>query len=231
MTPRVDDSGAANKGSQLQTQLYVNRRAEKLDAAIKKEFDELKNARIEWKSPLASDSYREYWDVAFLKALGLDEHGGALQKFWPSGGPHWDALALVHREHAGKPGVLLVEGKSYPAELYGGGSAAKADASRTLIAESLAWTQEQIGVVGGPDWTGPLYQDANRLAHLYWLNSIGVDSWLVHLLFTDDDHNVATSEETWRAAMDRANTELGIAGLAVPRAGHVMLPAGARAEL
>jgi len=31
-------------------------------------------------------------------------------------------------------------------------------------------------------WTGPLYQNANRLAHVYWLGAQGVRAWLVHLL-------------------------------------------------
>jgi hypothetical protein len=231
MTPRVDDKGAAHRGSQLQTQLYVNRRTERLDSAIRSEFSELQDARVEWKSPLEADSYREYYDGGFLEQLGLGDRIPALKKFWPTGGPHWDALARVHRPDAERVGVLLIEGKSYPGELYSGGSAASAEASRRLIAESLAWTQKQIGVQGAPDWTGSLYQDANRLAHLYWLNSIGVDAWLVHLLFIDDDHNVATSEAEWRTAIELANVRLGIAGLAIPRAAHVMLPAGTRADL
>jgi hypothetical protein len=231
MTPRVDDNGAAHKGSQLQTQLYVNHRVEQLDTAIRGAFEDLRDARIEWRSPLASESYREYWDGAFLQALDLDEHQQALRRFWPARGPHWDALALIHREDVTRPGVLLVEGKSYPAELYSGGSAATAEASRILINDSLLWTQQQIGVKGAPDWTGSLYQDANRLAHLYWLNSIGVETWLVHLLFTADDHHEATSEERWRTAIELASADLGIAGLALARAGHVMLPAGTRAEL
>ena len=50
------------------------------------------------------------------------------------------------------------------------------------------------------DWCGPLYQNANRLAHIYWLRSLGFRAWLVHLLFVDDKHG-ATSEAQWEAAL------------------------------
>lgn len=124
--------------------------------------------------------------------------------------------------------MLLVEGKSYPKELYSTGSAAEHPDSRLLIERSLGWTQQQLGVVGKtpPDWCGPLYQDANRLAHLSWMNSVGIETWLVHLLFTGDAGKRATSQEQWLEGLEEANATLGIAGLEITRAGHVLLPAG-----
>ena len=95
-------------------------------------------------------------------------------------------------------GVLLVEGKSYPGELYGSGvpSQARLDVE-PADRESLAWTQQQLGVKGktAQDWCGPLYQNANRLAHLTWLQPLGLD------------------------------------GVAIPNAGHVLLRASTRDEL
>jgi hypothetical protein len=41
VTDRVEGSGAAFAGSQLQTQLYVNRRMEQLDDAVRSEFADL----------------------------------------------------------------------------------------------------------------------------------------------------------------------------------------------
>jgi hypothetical protein len=168
MADRVDENGAAFAGSQLQTQLYVNRRTAQLDDAIGEELHELANASIEWRSPLATDGYSEYWDAAFLDRVGLSHHKADLKAFWPTGGPHWDALAVVTQSGSGRPGVLLAESKSYPAELYGSGFHARnGSMSRTLIERSLGWTQARLGVVdrSPEDWCGRLYQTGNRLAH------------------------------------------------------------------
>lgn len=67
MAERVDDSGPAYAGSQLQTQLYVNERAERLESAVRAELPRLQGTTIEWRSPLASDRFREYSDRAFLE--------------------------------------------------------------------------------------------------------------------------------------------------------------------
>jgi hypothetical protein len=230
---RVHDHGAAYAGSQLQTQLYVNRRTDALDGAIRNEFRELNGAALEWRSPLASDNYCEYWDRAFLERVDLGHHAADLKAFWPTGGPHWDALAVAHRPDDTRPGVLLVEGKSYPDEFYGSGCAAQPGSmSRQLIEKSLGRTQQRIGVTGRTpaDWCGPLYQSANRLAHLYWLRSLGVRAWLVHLLFTDDPHG-PTNAQQWAEAVRKTNDELGVTGKRVEGAGHVVLAAGTREEL
>ena len=109
---RVDEHGRAFKGSQLQTQLYVNARTAALDAVIRDEFPDLRHAAIEWRSPLAEDGRREYWDAAFLRRVDLGDHAPALAEFWPSGGPHWDALATISVD--GRRGAILGEGKSTP---------------------------------------------------------------------------------------------------------------------
>jgi hypothetical protein len=139
---RVDANGAAYAGSQLQTQLYVNERTDELDAAIRDAFDELGEATFEWRSPLAGDHYAEYSDAAFLKRLGLDDHVDALAKFWARrGGPHWDALALVHLPRQAAPGVLVVEGKSYGDEMLKGSGLSATDPHSThTIEKALAWT-------------------------------------------------------------------------------------------
>lgn len=91
--------------------------------------------------PLADDHYSGYWDAAFLKRLELDEHVDALAKFWPSGRPRWDALALVSLPGEPEAGVLLTEGKSYPDEMLKGSVAGATDPdSRRAIEHALAWT-------------------------------------------------------------------------------------------
>jgi hypothetical protein len=199
---------------------------------VRAEFPDLAEASIEWRSPLEADGYREYWDAGFLNRVGLEQHGPDLKAYWPTGGPHWDALAVVTRPGSGRPGVLLAEGKSYPGELYGSGCQAELGSdSRALIERSLAQTQDQLGVTDRTpaDWCGPLYQTANRLAHLVWLRSLGVRAWLLHLLFLDDPHRPTTADE-WERAGRAADEELGLRG-PVPDAGHVLLPAGTREEL
>lgn len=216
MADAKSTTGIASAGSQLQTQLYVHKRTALLDDAIRAQFPELSDASFEWRSPLAADGYREFKDAAFLKAVGLDAHADALKAFWPASGPRWDALAVVHGPGDVEPGVLLIEGKSYPNEMLKGSSVASpaGTPNRKLIDDALTWTQEQLRVTGKSvaDWTGPLYQNANRLAHLSWLRSRGVRAWLVHLLFTEDPHG-ATTEAEWEAAVHLADTRLGLEGV------------------
>ena len=114
MADRTDANGAAFAGSQLQTQLYVNRRQDQLNAAIFDAFPEVADADIEWRSPLVGNGYAEYSDKAFLDRVDLGAHAAGLKAFWPKGGPHWDALAVIRRPGQLHPGVLLAEGKSYP---------------------------------------------------------------------------------------------------------------------
>jgi hypothetical protein len=233
VSPRQNEAGAAFAGSQLQTQLYVNRRTDALDDAIRAAFLDLAHAKVEWRSLLAADGYREYWDKAFLDCLDLSDLASELAEFWPTGGPHWDALGLVHLPGDVRSGVLLVEGKSYPAELFGSGMGAKPGSrSYDRIVKSLADTQQKLGITGKTpeDWCGRLYQSANRLAHLNWLREQGVKAWLVHLLFTGDPHGPTTSEE-WERAMTVADEELGVAGISIPAASHITLAAGTHEEL
>lgn len=228
---RVDESGAAFAGSQLQTQLYVNRRVSELNEVIREAVPRLTKTRIEWRSPLASARYAEYSDAAFLQAVDLHVYSEALNRFWPKGGPHWDALATVETDESSRPEVILVEAKSYPKELYGPGCAATPK-SRALIEQSLAWTRQRLGVDESHSdfWTGPLYQSANRLAHLCWLASVGVRAWLIYLLFTDDPH-VPTTAEQWRTAIQESDEALGISGIRLDHMSHVLLKAGPRSEL
>ncbi len=71
--------------------------------------------------------------------------------------------------------MLLAEGKSYPAELFGD-RCQTGEPSRTQIADALARTQRVLHIPQDPErWMGRLYQTANRFAHLYWLrNQLGV---------------------------------------------------------
>src|SRR5271170_6188605 len=63
---------------------------------------------IVWRSPLVTDQYAEYRDLGFLERIGADQLAFELEKFWPSRGPQWDALARSDNGH-----VLLVEAKAH----------------------------------------------------------------------------------------------------------------------
>jgi hypothetical protein len=76
---RIDENGAAYAGSQLQTQLYVNTRKDDLENAVRAAFPELAEATLDWRSPLADDRYAEYWDAAFLDAIGLSQYAADLK--------------------------------------------------------------------------------------------------------------------------------------------------------
>jgi hypothetical protein len=55
---------------------------------------------------LTGKNYAEHWDAAFLNRLDLEAHADALKRFWPSGGPHWDALAVVCLPDDAAPGDM-----------------------------------------------------------------------------------------------------------------------------
>jgi hypothetical protein len=106
-----NDNHTASAGSQLQIQIYVNRRTSDLDKEICNNVEGLVGATLTWRSPVASERYCEYWDRSFLDAVGQGDHWPALNRFWPRGGPHWDALAVVAREDH-PAGVPLIEAKA-----------------------------------------------------------------------------------------------------------------------
>ena len=218
------------KGSLLQVRLYVNDHPAELEAGVAEIFPELaaRSVQFRWTAPLAANRFKEPRDEAFLRAIERPDLAPALDAFWPARGPVWDALAVLDLD--GAHGALLVEGKSYPAELYGGGSKAKDPKSVAKIREALARTQAWLGLRANPDlWLGPLYQTANRYAYLYWLREVaGVEAWLAHTLFVNDTTHVAASRVEWATAVGIVESELGLTGAHVPYAGHVFLPALSR---
>jgi GIY-YIG catalytic domain len=240
--------GWARHGSQLQTQLYVNRRPAELAAAVIAALPSLAEHEpsLRWVAPLESAGFREPQDVAFLEALELQEHEAKLKEFWPKGGPVWDALALCSFAGGGS-GVLLAEGKNYPQEMYSTGSqvgqsgSTRALANKDQIEKAITWAQTELGLpVDARRWmkrldqarpSSSLYQTANRLAHTLWLRSIGVEAWLCHLLFVGDTRFGYSTKAEWEAALAKAHHELGIAAADIPFAGHAYLPALDGADL
>jgi hypothetical protein len=229
---RTDERGRAFAGSQLQVQIYVSRKADILSKAVIRSLAAVgKNApSVRWTAPLEAELFKEPVDQAFLLALGLEDAMEAFRQFWPSGGPNWDALAVLG-DGARRDGVLLVEAKSYPEEMYGPGCRATNPTSLGIIQRSLAAAQKWFGAAPGTDWTGRLYQYANRLAHVYFLrHELRVDAWLVNLCFTDDGTTRLTTAAQWHRVIPTFKRELGFLG-EVPWVVDVVLPAHRRSDL
>lgn len=229
---RCDEGGRAFAGSQLQVQLYVNHLPDELNPAVALAIPRLLQRvdRIRWVSPLEAARFAEYRDAAFLRAAGLEPFANALSIFWPDRGPCWDGLAVVEPAGIAQRAVILLEGKSYPREFYGSGIQASADVSIQKIKLALGVTKRWIGASGGADWTGRLYQSANRLAHLYFLREVcGIDAFLIHACFVDDPHAPTTAEQ-WDQFLPRVHAELGVA-YPCPYEGNILLPARDRSEL
>jgi hypothetical protein len=150
---------------------------------------------ISWRSPLASDSYAEYRDSAFLRLLGADRLTAELASFWPSRGPQWDALATTDHDD-----IVLVEAKAHIGELCSPPTQAS-PASRKKIEASLAEAASFVDARPCSPWSTAFYQLANRIAHLYLLRRHGFKAWLVLVNFVGDRAmDGPNSEAEWRAA-------------------------------
>jgi hypothetical protein len=114
--------------------------------------------------------------------------------------------------------------------MRGSGCKAKAQSSRRLIDHALATTRRWAGANDSADWLGPLYQYANRLAHVYFLReTAGLDAWLANLCFLHDPHRTTTLAE-WKAELAQLKLQLGFVHSPVPHTIDVFLPALTRGE-
>lgn len=171
--------------------------------------------RIEWLSPLATDSYAEYRDRAFLDRLGLGHLGPGLEQFWPKRGPQWDALGMTAQ------GPVLVEAKAHLREFFSPPTQSR-DTSRQKIEEAFNAVQTDMGISSSTDWTRTYYQYANRIAHLWWLRQRGINAALLFVSFLNDDEMGGPKHaESWGAAFASANYALGLTG-ANPLLRHVV---------
>jgi hypothetical protein len=207
---RVDPTGRAHAGSQRQIQAYVNDHTSDLSACVARALTSpiLENSRIVWVSPLASNNYDEYRDSEFLIALGLARLIPQLRNFWARGGPCWDALARI--EGSACDGCILVEAKKATSPKSTGNGCCARGQSRVQIQAALDMTKRWLGVSPAADWTGRLYQSANRYAHLYFLREIaGADAYLANVYFVGDPHS-PTGQEEWERETDRLQRELGV---------------------
>jgi hypothetical protein len=164
------------------------------------------NVVIDWRSPRQDDDYAEYYDQSFLDRLGVNEMAMPLSEFWPKSGPRWDGLA---RTTDGK--LILVEAKAHIDEAVDYHSKASPNALRK-IQERLDEAKLAFRAAKDACWHTPLYQMANRLAHLYFLAGINSkDAYLVFIDFANaPDVPQPASREEWRGAIRLAHKCLGL---------------------
>lgn len=217
----------AGRGSRRQLQDYIERGEGTLARAVLAALPPLLaevGATIRWTTPLAERNYEEYRDAAFLSALEIQDCDDLLADFWPAMGPSWDALGIVSEPTRRiRRGAIILEAKSHIREIYGNGCQAGAG-SLPKIDRALSETKAWLGVNSAGDWMGPLYQYANRLAHLYFLlKKARTPAWLVNLYFVNDPIG-PTTEGQWRAEIAVVKASLGLPE-AVQNAVDVFLPA------
>lgn len=222
---RVDRDGRAKAGSQKQIQIYVNERETEFSRKLMEVLNPpaAPGATLKWVSPRANDNFNEYRDSEFLDKLELSEHRQKLQKFWPSRGPCWDALAIVRDTNL--HGAVLIEAKSHITEM---GSACKAESARSeeMIKKALDETAQHLGAAVNSHWTEEYYQTANRYAHLYFLRKIAlVPAWLVNVYFTNDRSVEPTSRSEWEKKLEEIRQLMGLGGNSIPFTAELFLEA------
>jgi len=157
-------SGRAKEGSQFHLQNLINNNSDLLNKLILNASLSLRNAvhgNIAWVSPLQKDNYLEYQDTEFLEAVGYPQLNKDLLKFWPEGGPVWDALAIFPLKSGERNGVILLEAKSHIKEIESGGSRAQGNSKKHII-RTLGEIQNFIRVIPNKNWLGKYNQYANR---------------------------------------------------------------------
>jgi hypothetical protein len=206
-------SGKAIRGSQFQLQNLVNKNPDLLNKKILEASAPLRSVisgDITWVSPLEKENYIEYQDGEFLDAIGCQQSNDALLKFWPVGGPVWDALARFKLKSSSKHGVILLEAKSHIEELENKKGCGAEGKSRQLIVDTFERVQKDLQISPNLNWTGMYYQYANRIAHLYFLSVVQkIPTWLVFLYFLNDKQMEGPKEESgWDAALAAVKAEL-----------------------
>jgi hypothetical protein len=239
-TITLDDKGRALGGSELQVQIYVNRREEEINAALCAALPDLGAASpdIRWTSPLEAKKFAEHQDGDFLDSVGYGLQAGALKDYWPKNGPCWDGLAMVYSDSLERPGVLLLDSASSVDDLAGETCQSKAvtrNRVKKAMREAREWLREQGALTLDEEeqvdpWLGQHFQTAARLSHMVWVRQIlEAPCWFANLLFTEDD-DTPTSEADFAAGVSAVNAELGLADT-VPGYANVILPSQERSEL
>jgi hypothetical protein len=199
------EQNSNGKGSLRDLQILINEFPNLLNQLLVNEIIELQNDKIYWLSPLHNDNYSEYLDSAFINLLNVPL-SKKLSDFWPSGGPHWDALGKSDNGI-----VFLIEAKANIPEIVSPGTKAK-EKSKIIIDKSLKETKTYLKIENEIDWSGKYYQYTNRLAHLYFLRVLNnVPTYLINIYFINDSSvNGPKSKTEWLEGLEILKSYLGI---------------------
>ncbi|WP_448873073.1 hypothetical protein [Desulfobulbus propionicus] len=162
---------------------------------------------VAWKSPLKSDNFTEYRDNAAFRLLNAEMlPKKALSEFWPSRGPVWDALGVTSAETR-----ILLEAKAHIPEAASPPSRAS-EKSLDLIRRSLEEARRFYAPKATADWSGSLYQYANRLAIHYFLRELnGFPAILIFLDFLNArEMKGPTNSLEWKGATRLIHALLGL---------------------
>lgn len=196
----------ASAGSQRWLQVAVDRAPGLLDSALRQAGAICSNETVLWKSPLPPE-FIECRDLAALRLINADPlPKRTLAEFWPRRGPVWDALGV---SSAGTR--ILLEAKAHIPEAASPPSQASA-VSLAHIRQSLAEARKFYAPEAKADWSGHLYQYANRLAFQYLLNHLnGLPSKLIFLDFLyAKDMDGPNSRLEWEGATRLIHALLGL---------------------
>lgn len=228
MPSDVDEHGIPRRGSALQIAYYVTCDQDALSAALTASGGE---GRLDWRSPVPAQSFVEYKDIDFLRAVGRAELVDELAKWWPTSGPRWDALGIATADGT----VVLLEAKANIPEIANGPACGSGTSgsqqgltNREQIANALAATRAYFGVShdAAAVWMeSHCYQYANRLAHLCFFERLGVPALLAHVYFTDDSTHIATTASEFDAQRARDRHAMGLTDVTIASAVAVYLPA------
>ncbi|MEJ2120748.1 MAG: hypothetical protein P8Z76_08550 [Alphaproteobacteria bacterium] len=188
-------------------QELINKRSDLINGEVSTKLGIDRDSLIEWLSPLQDDQFAEYSDGDFLERLNIPLDSDELSKFWPASGPNWDGLARI-----GSDKVLLIEAKAHIGEMISGPSSARNELSVDLIRSSLASVQSYCAAPSNLDWNGPVYQYANRVAHLYFLRNVhSINAHLGNVYFVNDrEMGGPSTVDEWMGAIVLTKSLLGL---------------------
>ena len=197
----------ANRGSKLCMQICVNNVEDDFDKKTGKIVrksrkhlldDLIGHGCINWLSPLAADSFKEYFLETIAKMYPAETRLDNMDwSFWISNiKPQWDAIGI-----GSDNALILVEAKAHTDEMESKkGCRAKGD--------SYLQIKEQIENIMGDDsvWLGKYYQTANRILYLskikeYYGSSRNVV--LVFLNFINDVSLIPEAKEKWDEYLEK----------------------------
>lgn len=197
---------SSNKcGSLKAIQVLINKNQDLINKLIKSKFNELTKEDIIWTSPLENDEFAEYQGNDFIKKVGLNPKEIELERFWPTKGPQWDALA-----HTNEGSIILVEAKANIPEIVSSETGA-GEISKELINKSLYETKNFLNIENNIDWSGKFYQYTNRLAHLYFLREkCKKKTFLINIYFIGDESvSGPETKQEWEGAITVLHSYLG----------------------